>query len=374
MAERTGRAWVELDLQALAHNVNVLRSLLPPGCVLMPAVKANAYGHGAVPVARALNDLGVEAMCVACLSEGIELRQAGVRGEILILGYTRPEEAPLLARWDLTQTVTAPCHAAALNAGGVPLRVHVKVDTGMHRLGAAWEDPEALRPLFSLPNLTVTGVFTHLCAADSGERRDRAFTLEQGERFYRVVERLRAMGCSVPRVHLLASHGLVNYPELGGDMARVGIALYGTWSSRGDWLARPVDLRPVLSLKARIALVRELAAGEGAGYGLRFTASRPTRLAVAAIGYADGMPRSLSIGAGAALVGGQKVPIAGRICMDQTLLDVTEAPGVSPGDTAIFIGRSGQEEVTALDLAENAGTITNEVLSRLGSRLERVAR
>lgn len=194
MTERTGRAWVELDLQALAHNVSALRALLPPGCALMPAVKANAYGHGAVPIARALNDLGVEAFCVACLSEGIELREAGVRGEILVLGYTRPEEAPLLARWDLTQTVADVGHARALNAGGVPLRVHIKVDTGMHRLGAAWEDPEALRPLFSLPNLTVTGVFTHLCAADSGAEGDRAFTLEQGRRFYRVAERLRAMG------------------------------------------------------------------------------------------------------------------------------------------------------------------------------------
>ncbi len=366
-----GRAWIELDQTALAHNVRVLQSLLPPHCALMPVVKANAYGHGAVLISKALYDLGIRAFSVATLSEGIELRSAGLSGEILVLGYTRPEEAPLLHRWDLTQTAVSPDHAARLSAMGVPLRIQLKLDTGMHRLGGDCEDAEALRSVFALPNLRVTGVFSHLCTADSRSPDHQAFAHAQGALFHRTVERLRAMGCLIPQTHLLASYGMVNYPELGGSLARPGISLYGTFSAKGDWLARPVDLRPVLTLKARVAHLHRLPPNTSAGYGQRFTARRETRLAVATIGYADGLPRCLSDGVGAALLHGFKAPIAGRICMDQTLLDVTDLPPIAPGDEAVFLGRSGSLTISALDLAEQAGTITNEIFTSLGSRLDR---
>lgn len=373
MADRspTARAWIELDRGALRHNVEALRRLLPPGCALMPAVKADAYGHGALLVAGELERLGVRHFCVATAREGAELREGGIRGEILVLGHTPPGQAGLLARCALIQTVPDLAYAQALSAQGAALRVHLKIDTGMHRLGTRWEDAGALAATAALPGLEVTGAYTHLCdpaPSPSG----RAHTLAQAEAFRAALAELDAGGCPVPAAHILSSGGLLHYPELGGSFARVGIALYGVLSTGEDEARSPVALRPVLSLKARVAQVRELAAGERAGYGLRFTAPRPTRLAVLTIGYADGLPRCLSEGIGSALLHGRPAPVAGRICMDQTLVDVTGLPPVSPGDTAVLIGRSGGRTISACDLARQAGTISNEILSRLGARLERI--
>lgn len=359
-----GRAWIELSRGALENNVERLRALLPEGCALMPAVKANAYGHGAALVAGALNGLGVDAFCTASVSEGVELRRRGVRGEILILGYTHPRYAPLLVRYRLTQTVADRRHALELNARGRTVDVHVKVDTGMHRLGERWDDAGALREIRACRNLRITGVYTHLYQDDLTRPADREAALRQGEALRWAADCLRSMGCPALKTHILASGGLLHCPELGGDYARVGLALYGQTGPG-------VMLRPVLSLKARITLIRDIPPGEGAGYGHRFVAERRTRLAVAAIGYGDGLPRGLSGGVGAALVRGCRAPIAGRICMDQTLLDVTDVPGAAPGDTAVLIGSSGDREITAGDIAEQTGTIPNEILSRLGGRLER---
>lgn len=367
----TGRAWIALDRAALRHNVDLLRGLLPPGCALMPAVKADAYGHGAVPLALELNALGVDAFCVAAAEEGARLREAGVRGEVLVLGWTHPENVPLLARYGLTQTVTDPAYAAQLDAQGRPLTVQLKLDTGMHRLGAAWDRQELLIPIFSLKNLRVTGAFTHLCADASRSPADLAFTYAQARRFRSALAALARRGCVCPKVHLLSSYGLVNYPELGGDYARVGIALYGLLSARADREACPLDLRPILSLNACVAQVHSLPAGEGAGYDLAFTPDRDSRVAALTIGYADGLPRSFSCGGGAVLLHGRRAPIVGRICMDQTLVDVTDVPGVAPGDRAVLIGSSGGAEITAYDWADRCGTITNEIVSRLGARLER---
>ena len=368
----TGRAWIELNRTALRHNVEYLRTLLPSGCVLMPAVKANAYGHGAVLVARELNALGVNAFCVASASEGAELRENGIAGEILVLGYTHPACFSMLEQYRLTQTVVDAAYACELERYGKPLEVQVKLDTGMHRLGERCEHLRELQAIFAIPNLRVTGAYTHLCAGETGSPEGQAFTLAQGRAFHDTAERLRARGCTIPRAHILASGGLLRYPELGGDCARVGIALYGTLETRADLEKYGGGLRPVLSLKARIAEVKQLYRGEGAGYALRFRAQRDTRLATAAIGYGDGLPGALGCGVGAALVNGVRVPIAGQVCMDQVLLDVTDVPRVAPGDTAVFIGRDGGGEITAADAAEQAGTITNEILSRLGPRLERI--
>ncbi len=368
----TGRAWVELDRAALLHNVDALRDLLPPGCRLMPAVKANAYGHGVVWVAQELNRAGVNAFCVATAQEGAELREHGVAGDILVLGYTHPTQIPLLRQYSLTQTVLDRAYAETLNTSDGETLAQVAIDTGMHRLGLPWDDLDQLTAVLSLPNFHVTGAFTHLCADTTMSPGDKAFTKEQGKRFSLAVDGLKKRGYSLPAVHILASYGLLNYPELGGDYARVGIALYGVLSGKSDHVKFPVDLWPVLSLKARVAQVRELKKGEGAGYDLQFTAKRRSRIAVLSIGYADGLPRSLSCGVGNVILQGRKAPIVGRICMDQTLADVTDIPGVSFGDETVFIGSSSGQEITACDMAEQAGTISNEILSRLGGRLERV--
>lgn len=365
------RAWIELDRAALRHNVEVLRALLPPNCALMPAVKADAYGHGAVPIARELNRLGIDAFCVACVSEGVELRQNEVSGEILVLGCTHPRDVPLLEQYGLTQTVLDSQYAQELNCCAQNLEVHIKIDTGMHRLGERFEHQEKLRQIFSCTHLRVTGAFTHLYADDLTLSENRTAALEQGWVFHRTVDGLRRQGCPIPKVHLLASGGLLHCPELGGNYARVGIALYGQLGTKDEWKKAGVDLRPVLSLKARIVQIKELFRDEGAGYGHQFRARRDTKIAVVSIGYADGLPRGLSNGVGAALVRGHRAPIAGRVCMDQVLLDVTEIPEAAVGDAAVFIGRSDNQEIMACGMAEQAGTISNEILSRLGKRLVR---
>lgn len=367
----TARAWIELDRAALAHNVEALRALLPPGCTLMPAVKANAYGHGAALVAKELNRLGVDAFCVAAAAEGAALREDGIQGEILVLGYTHPSEFPLLERYTLTQTVVDASYARTLDTAGRKISVHLKIDTGMHRLGLPWDAPEELERLFRFPHLNITGAYTHLCSDCTTSPSDRAFTQEQSHRFHEAVTRLEQAGCVLPSVHILSSYGLLNYPELGGSYARIGIALYGLLSSREDTDRCAVPLKPVLSLKARVAHVQEIPAGEGVGYDLTFVPRRPSRVAALAIGYADGLPRSLSCGVGNILLHGRRAPIVGRICMDQTLVDVTDIPDAAPGDTAVLIGRSGGQELTACQVAEQAGTITNELLSRMGPRLDR---
>lgn len=366
------RAWIELDRAALRHNVERLRSLLPEGCALMPAVKANAYGHGAVLAAKELNRLGVRAFCVAAAEEGAELRRHGVRGEILVLGYTHPGQVPLLRRYHLTQTVVDADHARQLNDCGKKLRVHLKIDTGMRRLGVPAEQKAEIAQVFQLRSLRVQGVFTHLCADETRGGEDEAFTLIQAAAFCEVLGDLRKRGLSYGRAHLLSSYGLLNYPELGGAYARVGIALYGVLSGRAGLETCPVALRPVLSLKARVASVKDLRKGERAGYGFGYTAECDRRIAVLTIGYADGFPRALSRGRGKVLLKGTEAPVVGLVCMDQTLVDVTGIPGVESGDIAVVIGASGQREISVCDLSEAGETITNEVLSRFGARLSRV--
>ena len=369
------RAWIELDRAALRRNVEFLTSRLAEGCELMPAVKAEAYGHGAVLIARELGRLGIRAFCVASAEEGITLRKNGIKGEILILGYTHPRLFPSLARWDLTQTVVDYSYAGLLSRYGKGISVQIGVDTGMHRLGERSEHSKLIGQMFQMfrmGRISVKGIFTHLCAADTMGEQEQAFTKKQVERFYQVLEALQEQKICCPKFHMQSSYGVLHYPELGGDYARIGIALYGVLSTKKDTEQWKEFLSPVLSLKARVAAVKELGTGEAAGYGLQFVAEKPTRLAVLTIGYADGIPRSLGKGVGSVLIRGKRAPIAGLICMDQTLVDVTGIAGVRAGDEAVLIGRSGEEEILAGDLAEQAGTITNEILSRLGARLERI--
>ncbi len=362
------RAWREINREALLHNAAVLGQQAGPGCSLMAVVKADAYGHGMVPVARTLQKGGVRAFAVACLSEAIVLRKAGIRGVILVLGYTAPEDVPLLCRWRITQTIVDEAHAQALSAQGRRLPVHLALDTGMHRLGIPSRDTGALRRVFALPNLRIDGVFSHFCVSDCLEPAAVEYTGAQRDAFFGAVNRLRALGLDPGALHLQASYGLLNLPAQPCDFARAGVALYGVYSGNAP-VVTPLDLRPVLSLRARVATVRHLPPGEHAGYGCAFTAQRETDLAVLAIGYADGLPRDLSAYGAQVLLHGQAAPVVGRVCMDQMFVDVTGLARVRSGDVATLIGKDGSACIRAEDLAEQCGTITNELLSRLGPRL-----
>lgn len=372
-----GRAWIELDRGHLLENVRVLESLLAPGQQLMPAVKANAYGHGAALIAGELQRAGIGAFCVACAAEGAELRKSGITGEILVLGYTHPKDFFLLRKYDLIQTVVDHVYAKLLDSYGRKIRVHVKIDTGMHRLGERAERKKEIGRIFRLKNLRAEGIYTHLCADETREPAEFAFTRRQAAAFYEVVEGLSdKQRPPVIKTHLLASCGLLNYPELGGDYVRCGIALYGLFGDRegAERCKGKAALLPVMSLKARVAAVKEWYQGESVGYGLEYEAERDRKIAVLAIGYADGLPRSLSGGRGRVLLHGQSAPVVGRICMDQTIVDITGIKGVRAGDSATVIGRDGGEEITAYEIAQAAGTITNEIVSRMGERLPRIWR
>jgi serine/alanine racemase len=369
---RTERAWAEINLTNLRHNVKALREILPAGSELMAVVKANAYGHGDVEIAANLNHIGVSSFAVATIDEGIRLRTHGIKGDILILGYTLPERAVELVRHHLTQTAIDYDHAKQLNAFGKPMAVHIKINTGMNRLGESCNRTAEIDKILRCQNLEVCGIFTHLCVADSTQTGDIEFTTNQIYSFYAVQDRLRQLGHTLPKVHIQSSYGVLNYPELQCDYARIGIALYGALSSPDDKTKLQLDLRPVLALKARVALIRTITAGEGVSYGRQFMAQRDTRVAVISIGYADGLPRNLSYEKAYVLIRGCRAPIIGRICMDQLTVDITDIPVVKRGDIATLIGKDGSEKITAEQVAANAGTITNELLSRLGTRLERI--
>jgi serine/alanine racemase len=371
---KMGRAWKELNMENLRNNCEVLRRLLPENCQLMPALKANAYGHGAVSVARELNAMDVKAFCVATLHEGVELRKNGIKGEILILGYTHPDDFYLLRKYRLTQTVLDIECAQALNSYGHIIHVHIGIDTGMHRLGERCENIDNIIDMFKCENLIVDGMFTHLCASDSMEKPFAEYTNAQIFLFFRVVKRIKEEGIVCPKLHIQSSYGIFNYPDLKCDYARVGIALYGLLSSQEDTKKCVADLRPVLSVKARVSVVKNLSAGEFVGYGMEFAAPSDMKIAVLSIGYADGIPRNLSCGKGSVLIAGKRAPIIGRICMDQMSVDVTDIPNIKQNDVAVIIGKSGDAEILVGDIANQAGTISNEILSRLGSRLNLVCR
>ncbi len=373
-AFKTERAWIEVNVGNLRHNVETLKKVMQPGCELMAVVKAQAYGHGAVLTASYLNKMGVVAFAVATINEGITLRKSGIRGEILILGYTDVGRASELKKYDLIQALISFEYAEALNAQGFTIRTHIKIDTGMHRLGIPSGELSAVRKVFFMENLKVCGMFTHLCCSDSRHSDDVAFTRGQIDSFYSLTDALSDSGIILPKLHIQSSYGLLNYPGLVCDYVRVGIALYGVLSTLDDDTVLKLDLCPVLSLKSRVVLIREVAAGESIGYSRSFKAGRDTRIAILPIGYGDGFPRNLYGGKSSVLINQYVVPVVGRICMDQLAVDITDAEGVSLGDIATLVGAEGHDELSAPAVADSSGSISNELLCRMGVRLPVIAK
>ncbi|USG67868.1 serine racemase VanT catalytic subunit [Brevibacillus ruminantium] len=368
------RAWAEINVAHLQHNVREIRRVLPKGCDIMAVVKAQAYGHGGWQIARYLQKLGIGHFAVATLEEGIELRKKGVRGEILVLGHTHESHIRQIARYRLTQTVVDAEHAKKLNDCKVKIHVHIKIDTGMGRLGESYHNIEEIASLYRYRNLYVCGTFTHLNAADSLEEPDVIYTKNQISRFQKVIEQLRAKGIDPQKLHVQSSYGVFNYSELNYDYARIGIALYGMLSSEGDKVKTHMELRPVLSLKARVVQVKQVEKGASVGYGRAYTADRDGKIAIISIGYADGMPRLLSHASASCLIKGKRVPIIGSVCMDQLIVDISDLDDAVQGDIATLIGVDQAECISAEELASQCSTITNELVSRLGERVKKVYR
>ncbi len=368
MEQLQKRTWAEVDLKALKHNYLALRETLSAGCRFVGVVKANAYGHGAVAVAKTLEEAGADYLAVACLDEAVELREHGIAMPILILGVTPPEFAGELLALDLTQTVgdreSALAYSKAAQRAGKALRIHIKVDTGMSRLGFFWEiAAERAQEVAALPGLKVEGIFTHFAAADD----DEDFTMEQFTRFLGVTDELAHNGLQIPIRHCAASAAVLHYPCTHVDMVRPGIALYGHYPDRG--MEHLCDLRPVMTLKTRVSAVRELPEGATISYGRTHTLTRPRQVAVLPIGYADGFSRLLS-NQTEVLLQGKKCPILGRICMDMCMADVTGLPGVKPGDEVVVFG----PDLPLEDKADGASTIQYELLCGVSRRVPRVYR
>jgi len=368
--------WLEIDLGAVAHNARCLAEMAAPAA-LMAVVKADAYGHGAVQVARTALRHGASWLGVACLPEAAALRRAGIDAPILVLGYTPAWQAREAVRLDLRVTVYDIETARALAEAGAALRrqvrVHIKVDTGLHRLGLPSEDIAGLIASLAQPpyggHLEVEGIFTHLAAADSRDSRSAGATAAQLASFGRLVAELEARGTRPRLAHAANTAALIEHPDARYEMVRGGIALYGLAPSAE---VRCEGLRPVLAWKTEVAQVRALRSGESIGYGLAWTARRDSVVATIPVGYADGFRRAPKTWR-YALVRGVMAPLVGRVSMDQASLDVTDVPGVRQGDEVVLIGRQGDHVITAETVADWLGTINYEVVSAILPRVARVS-
>lgn len=368
--------WAEVDLDALAHNFRLLQQHAGSAAVCA-VVKAGAYGHGDGIVCRTLADAGAKWFAVSCLAEALHLRSGGVTGEILILGHTDPACAATLACHRLTQAVFSPEYARALSDAALEancrVRCHLKIDTGMGRLGfiARCEDDipaclEQLEACFALDGLEITGMFQHFAVADSHAVEDVEYTGRQHDLFVQVKNEVEARGHQLRTVHCCNSAALVEHPEWGMDMVRPGIVLYGCDPSDEVHLG---GLRPVLTLKTVVSQVKELLPGQALSYGLQFTADAPRKVATLCVGYADGYPRLLS-GKGVCSIGGHSAPVLGRVCMDQMMVDVTGLDDVKEGDEAVVFGGPGADSLN--DVANKVGSIPYEIMCGLALRVPRV--
>ncbi|MGN0665530.1 MAG: alanine racemase [Huintestinicola sp.] len=371
------RAWAEIHLDRLEANLSMLRSIIDEGSTgIVCVVKANAYGHDDENIAPYLESLGIGFFAVSNIKEAQNLRKYGVKGDILILGHTPPEYAPDLAADNIIQAAVSEEYVYELSAAageGSPVRVHMAVDTGMGRIGISGFEPdeaaESIKRASGAANIRLEGVFSHYAAADSYDEADMEYTAQQTERFFDICARAEKLGVFLQHRHCLNSAGGAFHFDGRSSLVRFGIMLYGLKPDR--MLDMPVELTPVMDLKAAVSYVKVLPEGRSVSYGRRFTTSHDTVVATIPIGYADGYSRSLS-GKSHVLINGRRAPIIGRICMDQLMADVTGIEDVHEGTVVTLIGRDGDECITADDLAAMYDTIGYEVVCGISKRVPRV--
>lgn len=371
---RCCRAWVEIDLDALKHNVRQILQILSQGTQLMAVVKADAYGHGAIAIASAALEAGATWLGVATVPEGIELRQGGIKAPILVMGAVHScEEINAIVSWQLQPTLVMPKQALVFSdtlsrtRGASALPVHLQLDTGMSRLGYPWQEAVNFANFVSrLPNLDIVGIYSHLATADS---QDQTIMRQQQNQFELALSKLKAANLLPPLKHFANSAATLIDSALHHDLVRVGLANYGLYPA--PHLHQHVNLRPVMQVKARITHIKDIPAGTGVSYGHQFVTSRSTSIAVVGIGYADGVPRALS-NQMSVLLKGKRASQVGAITMDQLMLDITDLPGVQEGDVVTLLGTDGSQQITADEWATLSKTISWEILCGFKHRLPRI--
>lgn len=375
MGDYIKRTWCEIDLNALKYNIDTIKSITDKKIIAV--VKANAYGHGDVEVSKELQSLGIDYFAVSNIDEAIHLRSNGITGSILILGYTPVENADLLSKYDVIQAVVGYDYAVSLNQSlkgfGCTAKVHLAIDTGMSRIGfvqnGSNDATDEIVKVYSLSNLVVDGMFTHLCVADSFKEANVSFTEYQLSNLDTIVSKLKSLGYGCGLVHAQNSAGLTNLQKPQYDAVRAGIILYGLNPS--DDVRKDVVYKPILSFKSVVSLVKYIHSGDTVGYGRTFTAKDTMKVATVSAGYADGYNRLLSNRADV-LIHGKRCRVIGNVCMDQFMVDVSELDDVKCGDVVTLVGKDGNQEVTLDELANLVGTINYELACDINVRATRV--
>ncbi len=363
------RTWAEVNLSVIQNNYKIYKEQLPKGTAIMAVVKADGYGHGAVQVAKAVEEVGCNCFAVSNIDEAIELREAGIKGEILILGYTPVDEAADLIKYDICQTLLSYDYAKDIINTGLKIRCQYAIDSGMNRIGLDAKDikgcEEAIRE--AAKSLDLTGIYTHLCVADTDESSSVSFTNMQIKRFKEVAAKVADL--KLPFVHCLNTAGGLWHYDSVSSQVRLGINLYGLKPDISNTL--PDGITPAMEWKSVVSVLKDVGAGETIGYGRTFKTEKKMRIATVPAGYADGYSRLLS-NKGYVLLHGKRAPIVGRICMDQFMIDVTDIPKTALYDEVILLGKSEKEELTADEMAKMIGTIGYEIICGIGKRVPRV--
>lgn len=364
--------WAEINLDNLAHNIREVKRVVRPDTIITAVIKADGYGHGAVQIGKTLLENGADRFAVATLSEAIQLRKVYQDTPILILGYTPNESAEEVIKFNIIQTVYTYEQAQYFSKKAQKMKktitLHIKIDTGMSRIGMQVKEEtiETIGKIIKLPNVFVEGIFTHFAVADE---KDKCFTNKQAEKFDYICKGLENIGVDIPIKHISNSAGIIDLPNMNYDMVRPGIMLYGLYPS-DDVNKDKVDLRQVMTLKSRISHVKEVEEGRGVSYGLIYKTKQRTKIATIPIGYADGYTRLLTKKA-EVLVKGKRVPVVGRICMDQCMIDVGNLD-VKVGDEVILFGNDGENSITIDEIAKKLGTINYEIVCMISKRIPRI--
>ena len=367
------RSWIEINTKNLEYNINQIKQIIPKTTQIMAVVKANAYGHDSIIISKKLQEIGINDFAVATLPEAIKLRENNITGNILILGYTEPEELQKVIDSNIMQTIVDNDYAKSVLKANLQgkLKCHVKINTGMNRIGEFYDDFAALSEIYQNPALQIEGTFTHLCVSDSDKIEDINFTKEQINRFDKAIEFIKNQGLNPGKLHTQASYGTINYTNCKYDYVRMGILMYGINASYDCYNKYNVDFKPVMAVKSKVTSIKYINPEETVSYGRTFKADNKIKIASVGIGYADGVPRALS-NILIVKINNKKYHQIGRICMDQLMIEINDENPIAIGDEVILIDPNESKDLTLEDWAKLTNTITDEIICQFTTRLKRI--